>query len=84
MVRRKLDTLLPQVGKQPQLLSHLIHELMNFDNSLKDDWSYTGESGAEGWKGLTWEVLVKKEWFGKWLRVEKSCRSRCEYSPTGV
>ena len=74
MLRRKIFALLPQVAKQPQLLSHLIHELMSFDSSLKDDWGYDGGCGVDGWKGLTWEVLVKRNWFGKWLQVEKDCR----------
>ncbi|MCJ1246578.1 hypothetical protein MMC30_003787 [Trapelia coarctata] len=71
MLRRKIFTLLPQISKQPQLLSHLMHELMSFDVSLREDWGYDGGFGAEGWKGLTWEVLVKRDWFGTWLKVEK-------------
>lgn len=71
MLRHKVFTLLPHVSKQPQLLSHLMHELMSFDVSLREEWGYDGGFGAEGWKGLTWEVLVKKDWFGTWLKVEK-------------
>jgi len=71
MLRRKIFALLPQISKQPQLLSHLLHELMSFDVSLREDWGYDGGFGAEGWKGLTWEVLVEKDWFGTWLKVEK-------------
>ncbi|KAA6408927.1 MAG: hypothetical protein FRX48_07271 [Lasallia pustulata] len=71
MLRHKIFSFLPQVARQPQLLSHFMHELMSFDVDLKDDWGYDGGCGADGWKGLTWEVLVKKDWFGKWLQVEK-------------
>jgi hypothetical protein len=71
MVRQKVTTILPQVAQQPQLLSHLMHELMSFDTSLRDDWGYDGGQGFEGWKGLTWEVLVEHDWFGRWLQVEK-------------
>ncbi len=74
MLRRKVFGVIPQVAKQPQLLSHFIHELMSFDISLRDEWGYDGGSGVEGWKGLTWEVLVKKDWFGRWLEVEKTCK----------
>ena len=74
MLRQKLAAFLPRVAAQPQLLSHLIHELMSFDASLRDDWSYTGGSVAEDWRGLTWEVLVKDGWFPKWLQVEKDCK----------
>ncbi|KAL8674747.1 MAG: hypothetical protein Q9168_000831 [Polycauliona sp. 1 TL-2023] len=72
MLRRKVFSVIPQIAKQPQLLSHFIHELMDFDITLRDEWGYDGGSGIEGWKGLTWEVLVKKDWFGRWLEVEKN------------
>ena len=72
MLRRKIFSLIPQVSQQPQLLSHLIHELMSFDVSLRDEWNYDGGNPIEGWKGLTWEFLVKKDWFGRWLEVEKN------------
>lgn len=74
MLRRKVFGVIPQIAKQPQLLSHFIHELMSFDISLRDEWGYDGGSGVEGWRGLTWEVLVKKDWFGRWLEVEKTCK----------
>ena len=73
MLRHKLNGLLPRISNQPQLLSHLVHELMNFDVSLREEWSYDGGNAIEGWTGLTWEILVKKDWFGMWLNVEKNC-----------
>ena len=72
MLRRKIFALMPQISKQSQLLSHLIHELMSFDVSLRDEWNYDGGNAIEGWEGLTWEVLVKHDWFGRWLDVEKN------------
>ncbi|KAL8996481.1 MAG: hypothetical protein Q9169_004031 [Polycauliona sp. 2 TL-2023] len=72
MLRRKVYGVIPQIAKQPQLLSHFIHELINFDTSLRDEWGYDGGSGIQGWKRLTWEVLVKREWFSRWLEVEKT------------
>lgn len=74
MVRRKVFGVISQVAKQPQLLSHFIHELMSFDINLRAEWGYDGGCGIDGWKGLTWEVLVKKDWFGRWLEVEKNCK----------
>ncbi|KAI4239026.1 MAG: hypothetical protein L6R40_005612 [Gallowayella cf. fulva] len=71
MLRRKVFNSMPQIAKQPQLLSHFIHELMSFDISLRDEWGYDGGCGIDGWKGLAWEVLVKKDWFNRWLEVEK-------------
>ncbi|KAL8764668.1 MAG: hypothetical protein Q9194_006904, partial [Teloschistes cf. exilis] len=72
MLRRKVFNVMPHIAKQPQLLSHTIHELMSFDVSLRDEWGYDGGRGVEGWGGLTWEVLVKKDWFGRWFEVEKN------------
>lgn len=71
MLRSKIFSTLPKVASQPQLLSHLMHEIMSFDTTLKEDWRYDGGNGAEGWKGLAWEVLVSQDWFGRWLQVEK-------------
>lgn len=73
MLRQKVQSYLPQIARLPQLISHFMHELMSFDNSMRDDWGYEGGCGVDGWKGLTWEVLVKLDWFGKWLQVEKDC-----------
>lgn len=73
MVRTKIGALLPKVAGQPQLLSHLMHEMMGFDTTLRDTWGYDAGHGVEGWKGLSWEFLVQGDWFGRWLQVEKDC-----------
>lgn len=80
MLRRKIFALLPQISNQPQLLSHLIHELMGFDVSLKDECNYDGGNAIQGWKGLTWDVLVRKDWFSTWLDVEKNCKAHIQMS----
>ena len=73
MLRHKISKLLPAIANQPQLLSHFMHELMSFDTTMRETWGYDGGDSLEGWKGLTWEVLVGQEWFSKWLAVEKDC-----------
>lgn len=73
MLRSKISSLLPKVAGQPQLLSHLMHEVMSFDTTIRDVWGYDGGYGLEGWKGLSWEFLVQEDWFGRWLQVEKDC-----------
>lgn len=75
MLRSKIGSLLPKVAAQPQLLSHLMHELMNFDTTIRENWGYDGGYGVDGWKGLSWEFLVQGDWFGRWLQVEKDCMS---------
>lgn len=76
MLRVKIGALLPKVAAQPQLLSHLMHEVMSFDTTIREDWRYDGGYGLEGWKGLSWEFLVQADWFGQWLQVEKECTIR--------
>ncbi|ORY12008.1 RINT-1 family protein-like protein [Clohesyomyces aquaticus] len=71
MLRTKIGALLPKVAGQPQLLSHLMHEVMNFDTTIREEWRYDGGYGVEGWNGLSWEFLVQADWFGRWLQVEK-------------
>jgi hypothetical protein len=73
MLRTKIGSSLPAVAGQPQLLSHLMHEVMAFDTTIREDWGYDGGQGLEGWKGLAWELLVQGDWFGRWLQVEKDC-----------
>ena len=71
MLRTKVFSIVAQIAKQPQLLSHLVHELMVFDDSLRNDWYYDGGDSINGWKGLTWDLLVGKSWFSRWLVAEK-------------
>ncbi|EAW09690.1 RINT-1 family protein [Aspergillus clavatus NRRL 1] len=72
MLRHKLATFLPSISAQPQLLSHLVHELMNFDNEIREAWNYLPDPySMENWNGMTWEVLTKEGWFDRWLQVEK-------------
>ncbi|BCR85628.1 RINT-1 family protein [Aspergillus chevalieri] len=72
MIRQKTKTLLPQISNHPQLLSHFVHELMNFDTGVRESWNYLPDPYSnDNWKGITWEVLTKQGWFGRWLEVEK-------------
>ncbi|GAQ04354.1 hypothetical protein ALT_1675 [Aspergillus lentulus] len=72
MLRQKLSTVLPSISGHSQLLSHLVHELMNFDNEIRETWNYLPDPySKDNWKGMTWEVLTKEGWFDRWLQVEK-------------
>ncbi|KAF1810628.1 hypothetical protein P152DRAFT_467669 [Eremomyces bilateralis CBS 781.70] len=75
MVRKKVNGMLPGIDKAPpQLLSHLVDELLTFDTALRDDWQYdepgNGNANENGWCGLAWELLVLKGYFPKWLQIE--------------
>ena len=72
MLRRKLLSILPQLSSKPDLLSHLIHEVMSFDTSVREEWCYDGGNVVDGWMGLTWDILVKHSWFPQWLTIEKN------------
>lgn len=72
MLTQKINVFLPQISNYPQLLSHFIHELMNFDNEIRDTWNYMPDPYAQdNWKGMTWDVLTKQGWYDRWLQVEK-------------
>jgi hypothetical protein len=71
MVRNKINTILPQILKNPALLSHFIHEVILFDNSLRDEWDYDGGFRTETWNGLAGEVLGKDDVFIQWLTAER-------------
>ena len=73
LLRQKIKELLPQYSQQPRLLSHLMHELLLFDTSLRDEWGYDGGNSIEGWQGLGGEVLVSMGFFDQWLEVERKC-----------
>ncbi|KAL4918552.1 TIP-1 family-domain-containing protein [Aspergillus aurantiobrunneus] len=71
-LKHKITTYLPQISTHPQLLSHFVHELMNYDNEVRETWNYLPDPYSnEDWRGLTWEVLSTEGWFDRWLQVEK-------------
>ncbi|EXJ61845.1 hypothetical protein A1O7_02275 [Cladophialophora yegresii CBS 114405] len=72
MIEAKCLSFLPQISRQPQLLSHFLHELMAFDTTLRETWGYIPipRMVAE-WKGVTWRMLNTHGYFDTWLRVEK-------------
>ena len=73
MVRQKCLNIFPQISDNARLVSHFIHELMEFDSTLRETWSYTPTSSPlDTWKGLTWEILVAYNYFNLWFDGERS------------
>lgn len=74
MLREKVSILFEQISTQPQLLSHLMQELMSFDTTLREDWHYDGGMDADCgiWRGITGEVLAQDSHFERWLSVEST------------
>lgn len=71
MLQRKLTSVASQVSQQPQLLSHLVHEVMSFDTALQESFTYTPVSPSVPWRGLSHFLLAKSGYFEKWLAVER-------------
>jgi RAD50-interacting protein 1 len=71
MVRTKLDSILPTTAKNAALLSHLVHELIQFDSTLRDEWDYDGGYTTDVWIGLAGEVLNSDDMFSTWLKAER-------------
>nr|POF15292.1 rad50-interacting protein 1 [Quercus suber] len=71
MLQRKLASFAPQVVNQPQLLSHLVHEVMSFDTSLQETYAYTPVAPTIPWRGLAFYLLDTLDYFPQWLSVEK-------------
>ncbi|KIJ45675.1 hypothetical protein M422DRAFT_227406 [Sphaerobolus stellatus SS14] len=77
---RKLRHTAPTLLHHPSLLAHTIYQALAFDASLKDEGfalehttaeADDPEKKAEGWNGLSDDILGKKEWFEAWLEGER-------------
>ena len=69
VLKEKVDSVILGIANDPKLLSKFIKQLLNFDETTRDSFSYDGGNLELGWKGLTWEVL--DSWFARWLEAEK-------------
>jgi len=72
MLRRKLTSFAQQVSNQPQLLSHLVHEVIGFDTTLQDSYAYAPVSPSIPWRGLAYFLLDTRGYFPQWLSVERT------------
>lgn len=71
MLRRKLSTFVKQLSHQPQLLSHLVHEVIAFDTTLLETYTYSPVSPSVPWRGLAYFLLDTCGYFQQWLSVER-------------
>ncbi|GAA5797912.1 hypothetical protein HPULCUR_003308 [Helicostylum pulchrum] len=65
-VSRKLQKTMPQLLNHPSWLSHTIHQVLEFDQSLQDEFAY------DGYMELSQSVLGNYSWFNAWFNAEKS------------
>ncbi|KAK4997695.1 hypothetical protein LTR66_002925 [Elasticomyces elasticus] len=71
MLRRKLSSTLPKISLQSNLFSHLMHEVMTFDTTLRETWNYAGSDLDSEWRGLAYYVLDRLDYFPRWIKVER-------------
>ncbi|KAG1442153.1 hypothetical protein G6F56_011188 [Rhizopus delemar] len=65
-VSRKLQKTMPQIIDQPSLLSHTIHQVLEFDKSLADEFSYEKSASLSSF------ILGHTTWFDAWFQAEKT------------
>jgi RAD50-interacting protein 1 len=70
ILRRKIDHILPQLLKNPPLFSHLMHENLVFDTTLRDEYLYL-PFGQEKWEGTIQQSLKSQRVFSTWRDIEK-------------
>lgn len=71
MVQRKIISFASQVTSQPNLLSHLVHQVLDFDKLMGENYDYTPESPSAPWRGLSYFLLDTSGYFQRWLDVER-------------
>lgn len=71
MVKNKLYSFAGQVAKQPNLLSHLVQEVIRFDMTMQDAYAYTPSSPAVLWRGMSYFLLENCGYFQQWLGAER-------------
>lgn len=81
VLRRKTRGLLPHIVGDAPLLSHFIHEMIKFDEELREYFYYAPYECQGAWNGMTHEVLVVQNIFTGWLQVEKECELPCVLYP---
>ncbi|KAG2179757.1 hypothetical protein INT43_003540 [Umbelopsis isabellina] len=68
---RKIKKGMPQVLSQPALLSHTIHEVLSFDQTLRERYGFVAPEGSEFQLGLAQIIVGNPDWFDAWLKMEK-------------
>ncbi|KAI8063170.1 TIP-1 family-domain-containing protein [Gongronella butleri] len=70
-VKRKVLRTVPKLLPQPQWLSHTIHELLQFDHDLQQDYGFflTLPDGSSNVADL---IIEHDDWFGAWFSSERN------------
>ncbi|USW59559.1 Putative protein transport protein Tip20, domain B [Septoria linicola] len=71
MLQDKVQNVARQLTSQPNYFSHLVQEVIRFDNVIKDSYSYTPSSPSLHWRGLSHYLLDTCGHFDQWLAFER-------------
>ncbi|OLL21901.1 RAD50-interacting protein 1 [Neolecta irregularis DAH-3] len=71
IIYTKLSSLLPIVENEPQLVSHLIAESLNFDTAVRNLYGYL-PYGEHEWKGTVDVIIGKSMFFDLWMDFERN------------
>ena len=69
ILREKVDGLLKEISIDPGLLSRFMHQIFEFDETIRVKFNYDAGNSQLGWNGIAWNVL--DTYFDRWLQVEK-------------
>ena len=72
ILQRKIDNIMPDLLKNPSLLSHFMHENLAFDTNIREEYLYI-PAGKEKWDGLIQHSLKSPRVFATWRDTEKNC-----------
>ena len=72
ILEHKIDYIMPDLLKNPSLLSHFVHENLVFDTTLREEYLYI-PAGKDKWDGLTQHSLKSPRVFATWRDAEKNC-----------
>ncbi|KAI9319128.1 TIP-1 family-domain-containing protein [Dichotomocladium elegans] len=66
-VARKLRATIPHIVNKPHWMSHTVHEVLSFDQALRDDFAYYPRKE----RTMADVVIGNDAWFNSWYNVER-------------
>lgn len=74
MLSEKIQSDMPRLLLQPNIMTHYIYETLSFDNLLKEEFGYRGidPGNKVSNQGVGSVFTSDNDWYEAWLRVEKT------------
>jgi hypothetical protein len=70
VIHAKLRSVFPEAVESPYVVSHLLYEIIQFDDLLEEKFFFV-PYGRTTWRGVSGDILAENDWFNKWLAMEK-------------